>query len=150
MCVSSIVGQLIARQFMSEEINREILIEIRKSRRSTQLLLAIIAILMLAVSFAHQKPTEPDHSWTAVQTAVKQLDFSRALTMAQANIARQPSDYYGHSYLGYIYLAMGDVTNSEAEYSRAYQLFPSEDNEKSLAAVRMRLANGGDFKLLAK
>jgi cytochrome c-type biogenesis protein CcmH/NrfG len=72
------------------------------------------------------------------------------LTLAQANVARQPSDYYGHSYLGIIYLAIGDVTNSEAEYSRAYQLFPSEDNEKSLSAVRKRLAAGGDFKMLSK
>jgi len=124
---------------MSEDINQQILTEIRKSRRSTQILLAVIAIVMLAVSFTHQKPAESDHSWTAVQTAAK-----------QANVARQPSDYYGHSYLGYIYLAVGDVTNSEAEYSRAYQLFPSEDNEKSLSAVRKRLAAGGDFKLLSK
>ena len=112
--------------------------------------MAVIAIVLLLVSVSHQKPAEPDHSWTAVQIAVKQLDYSRALTMAQANVARQPSDYYGHSYLGFIYLAMGDVTNSEAEYSRAYQLFPSEDNEKSLSAVRKRLATGGDFKLLSK
>ena len=62
--------------------------------------------------------------------------------MAQANVARQPNDYYGHSYLGYIYLAMGDVTHAEAEYSRAYQLFPSEDNAKDLAAIRKRVAMG--------
>ena len=135
---------------MSEDINQEILKELQKSRRSNQVLMAVIAIVLLLVSVSHQKPAEPDHSWTAVQTAVKQLDYSRALTMAQANVARQPSDYYGHSYLGFIYLAMGDVTNSEAEYSRAYQLFPSEDNEKSLSAVRKRLATGGDFKLLSK
>jgi len=133
---------------MSEDINQEILKEIRKSRRSTQILLAFIAVVMIAASLAHQKPTEPDHSWTAVQAAAKQLDYSRALTMAQANVALQPSDYYGHSYLGYIYLAMGDVTNSEAEYSRAYQLFPSEDNAKDLAAVRKRLTMGQGINIL--
>jgi cytochrome c-type biogenesis protein CcmH/NrfG len=112
--------------------------------------LAVIGITLLVVTISHQKPSATDRSWTAVQTAAKQLDYPRALTMAQANVTRQPSDYYGHSYLGYIYLAMGDVTNSEVEYSRAYQLFPSEDNEKSLSAVRKRLAAGGDFKLLSK
>jgi len=135
---------------MSEDINQEILKELRKSRRSTQVLLAVIAVICVLDSITHKKPSEADHSWTAVQTATKQLDFPRALAMAQSNVARQPSDYYGHSCLGYIYLAMGDVTNSEAEYSRAYQLFPSEDNEKSLSAVRKRLAAGGDFKLLFK
>ena len=133
---------------MSEDINREILKEIRKSRRSTQILLGVIAIVMIVASLAHQKLTEADHSWAAVQAAAKQLDYSRALTMAQANVARQPSDYYGHSYLGYIYLAMGDVTNSEAEYSRAYQLFPSEDNAKDLTAVRKRLTMGQGISIL--
>jgi cytochrome c-type biogenesis protein CcmH/NrfG len=135
---------------MSEDINQEILKELQKSRRSNQVLTVVIAIVLLFLSFSHQKPAESDHSWTAVQTAIRQLDYPRALTLAQANVARQPSDYYGHSYLGIIYLAMGDVTNSEAEYSRAYQLFPSEDNEKSLSAVRKRLAAGGDFKQLSK
>ena len=135
---------------MSEDINQEILKELQKSRRSNQVLTVVISIVLLFFSFSHQKPAEPDHSWTAVQTALRQLNYQRALTLAQANVARLPSDYYGHSYLGIIYLAIGDVTNSEAEYSRAYQLFPSEDNEKSLSAVRKRLAAGGDFKLLSK
>jgi cytochrome c-type biogenesis protein CcmH/NrfG len=135
---------------MSEDINQEILAEIRKSRRSTQILLAVIGGVLLLVSFTHQKPAEPAHSWSAVQTDIRQLDFPKALALAQANVAIQSSDYHGHSYLGFIYLSMGDVTNPEAEYLRAYQLVPSEDNEKSLAAVRKRLAAGGDFKLLSK
>jgi len=139
----------IINHFMSEEINQEILKEIRKSRRSNQIFLAVIAIAFLVGSLAHKKPFENDHSWTTVQTAVKQMDYPRALTMAQANVARYPSDYYGHSYLGYIYLAIGDTTNSEAEYLKAYQLFPSEENEKNLAAVRKRLTTG-EFKLLSK
>ena len=135
---------------MSEDINSEILKELRRSRRFNQTVWVVIGVIALLSVVFHKRPVAPDHSWTAVQTAVKQLDYSRALTMAQAIVARQPSDYYGHSYLGFIYLAMGDVTNSEAEYSRAYQLFSSEDNEKSLSAVRKRLAAGGDFKLLSK
>jgi len=139
-----------AHYFMSDDINQQILAEIRKSRRSTQILLSVIGAILLLATFYRQKPAEPAHSWSAVQTAIRQLDYQRALSLAQANVAVQPSDYYGHSYLGIIYLAMGDVTNSEAEYLRAYQLFPSEENEKSLSAVRKRLAAGGDFKLLSK
>ena len=77
-------------------------------------------------------------------------DFPAALSMAQALVARQPDYYYGHAYLGAIYLAMGDVTNAETQYSRAYELFPNEESQKDLAAVRKRLAVGGDFKLLSK
>jgi Flp pilus assembly protein TadD len=125
---------------MSEDINQEILKELQRTRRSNQTLLVVIAVVLLVVIISHQKPSEPEHSWTAVQTATRQLDYPRALCLAQANVALRPSDYYGHSYLGIIYLAMGDVTNSEAEYLRAYELFPSEENEKNLTAIRKRIA----------
>ena len=127
-------------RFMSEDINQEILKELQRSRRSNQVLLAVIAIVCVLVTISHKKPSEPDHSWTAVQTAIRQLDYPKALFLAQANVAREPRDYYGYSYLGFIYLATGDVTNSEAQYLRAYELFPSEENEKNLSAIRKRIA----------
>ena len=71
---------------------------------------------------------------------MRDQDFPAALSMAQALVARQPNYYYGHAYLGAIYLAMGDVTNAEAQYSRAYELFPNEESQKDLAAVRKRMA----------
>lgn len=77
-------------------------------------------------------------------------DFPAALSMAQSLAARQPNYYYGHSYLGYVYLAMGDVTNAETQYLQADKLFPNEENEKNLAAIRKRLAMGTDFNLLSK
>jgi tetratricopeptide (TPR) repeat protein len=125
---------------MSEDINQEILKELQRARRSIQILLGVIAVVLLVAGIFHQKPSEPGNSWKNVQTAMQQLDYSNALSLAQANVAIQPNDYYGHSYLGIIYLAMGDVTNSETEYLRAYELFPSEDNKKSLTAIRRRIA----------
>ena len=70
--------------------------------------------------------------------------------MAQTLASRQPNYYYGHAYLRAIYLAMDDVTNAEAQYSQAYRLFPNEESEKDLAAVRKRMAGGEDFKLMSK
>ena len=70
--------------------------------------------------------------------------------MGQALVAAQPNYYYGHAYLGEIYLAMGDVTNAEAQYLRAHELFPNEESDKDLAAVRKRKAVGGVFKLLTQ
>jgi len=49
-----------------------------------------------------------------------------------------------------VYLAMDDLTNAEAEYSRAYQLFPDEADQKDLDAVRKRMAGSRDFKLISK
>ena len=44
--------------------------------------------------------------WTAVTSALNAYDYSRALTLAQAVVAKRPNDYYAHWYLGKIYLAM--------------------------------------------
>ena len=53
-------------------------------------------------------------------------------------MAAQPDDYYAHGYLGYIYLQMGDLARAAEEYSRSYELWPSENTQKHLEAVRKR------------
>jgi tetratricopeptide (TPR) repeat protein len=136
---------------MGEDINAEILAELRKLKRVFYIILIFIIVGALPAFYAGlTRPSTSADSWERARTAMSRQDFPAALAMAQALVARQPNYYYGHTYLGFVYLAMGDVTNSEAEYSRAYELFPSEDNQKDLAAVRKRLAAGADFKLLSK
>jgi len=136
---------------MSEDINAEILAELRKLKRVFYIILIFIIVGALPAFYAGlTRPSTSGDSWARVRTAMDHQDFPAALSMAQTLTTSQPDYYYGHSFLGAIYLAMGDVTNSEAQYSRAYQLFPSEDSAKDLAAVRKRLPAGGDFKLLSK
>jgi len=135
---------------MSEDINNEILKELRRSRRFNQTVWIVIAVVFLLTSIFRTRPTESAHTWSAPQRAIGQLDYERALSLVKANVAIQPNDYYGYQYLGIIYLAMGDLTNSEAEFSRAYQLYPSEENEKYLAAVRKRMASEVGFRMLSK
>jgi Flp pilus assembly protein TadD len=89
-------------------------------------------------------------TWETVNTAMRQQDFRKALAEAQTLAAGEPNYYFGEAYLGAIYLAMGDVTNAEAHYLRAYELFPNEQMEKDLAAVRKRLAGQQPMKLLSK
>jgi hypothetical protein len=132
---------------MSEDVHQDILKELKKSRRSNQMILVAASLIVLISLILRPKPSNPENSWTGVDSAMRRLDFPRALSLAKDNVERQPDYYYGHSYLGTIYLAMDDVTNSEAQYLRAYELFPSEDNEKNLAAVRKRLAAGKDSKI---
>ncbi len=137
---------------MSDDINPEIVTELRMIRRIVLVLLVLVIVFVIPVfyegvteGFSHAKP-----SWEQVRAAMGRQDFRGALLMAQALVARKPNYAYGHTYLGYIYLAMGDVTNAETQYSQACQILPSEGNEKDLAAVRKRLASNGDFKLLSK
>jgi cytochrome c-type biogenesis protein CcmH/NrfG len=137
---------------MSEDINQEILMELRRirtiSRRMSYLI--VVFIIVCAVPAFQQGLVQGSDSWENVRAAVGRQEFPKALSMAQALVACQPNYVYGRDYLGYIYLAMDDVTNAETQYSRAYELFPSEQNEKNLAAVRKRLATGTDFKLLSQ
>ena len=68
-------------------------------------------------------------------------DRARASTsqrLTQEFLAAQPDDYYAHGYLGYIYLQMGDLARAAEEYSRSYELWPSENTQKHLEAVRKR------------
>ena len=135
---------------MSESSNQEILVELRKLKRVFYLILVFIVVVSIPAFYAgFTRGFSQADSWERVTTAMRRQDFPAALSMAQTLVHHQPDYYYGHAYLGAIYLAMDDVTNAEAEYSQAYHLFPNEESEKDLAAVRKRMA-GGDFKLMSK
>jgi tetratricopeptide (TPR) repeat protein len=43
--------------------------------------------------------------------------YERALNLAKNVVREHPEDYYGHEYLGYIYLQMGNLIQAEQEYS---------------------------------
>ena len=136
---------------MSEDINQEILNELRKLKRVFYVILVFVILGSVPAFYAgFTRGLSKANSWDQVMTAMRRQDFPKALSMGQALVASQPNYYYGHAFLGAIYLAMGDITNAEAQYSRAYELFPNEESDKDLAAVRKRKAAGGEFKLLTK
>jgi tetratricopeptide (TPR) repeat protein len=70
---------------------------------------------------------------------VRQYDYERALNLAKNIVKEHPEDYYGHEYLGYIYLQMGNLNQAELEYSRAYELAPPERVKSKLEDVRRRI-----------
>jgi tetratricopeptide (TPR) repeat protein len=120
-------------------------------RRLFWLLLLVLIVSVLAFPISqHSRSTPAASSWSSVDTAMRQQDFPKALAEAQALVAGQPNYYYGHAYLGLIYLATGDVTSAHTHYLRAYELFPNEESEKDLAAIRKRLAAQQPIKLLSR
>ncbi len=128
---------------MNEDINREILIELRKSRQLNQIMSCFAVALVIAaaafIAIEHHK-RQHEYPWGKVDTAWYQQDYPKALSLAQAIVARQTNYYYGHQYLGNIYLAMNDLTNAEVEYSRAYQLLPNKERKDTLESVQKRIA----------
>ena len=150
---------------MNEDTNQEILSELRSLRRSTQVS-AFLAIIVLALGIGYvtwlrleqkrasqaryqSRSATPSQSaaqdtqegvWTSIDAALDRGDNQKALSIAQSFVARQPGYYYSHASLGNVYLAMNDFTNAEAAYLHAVQLYPAEEYEKALAAIRKRLA----------
>jgi tetratricopeptide (TPR) repeat protein len=137
---------------MSEDTNERTVAELRRIRVALYLFAAIL-VLGLLPSFWRgfsRGTAEAAPSWDRVRTAMSRQDFPEALSIANTLVERQPNYYYGHSYLGTIYLAVGDLTNAESHYLRAYEFFPTDEAERDLAAARKRLAGRPPIKLLSK
>ena len=129
---------------MIEDGNQQIIAELRSlstvSRRIFWLVLVFVVVGLVTIPFSSRfKPATVASSWDSVAASVRRQDLNSALREAQTLVAKEPNYYYGHSYLGMLYLATGQVTEAEKEYATAYQLFPAEQQEKDLAAVRKRI-----------
>lgn len=130
---------------MNDDVNQQILIELRKSRRLNQIAF-IVVLFLLAISSAletysisrRQQEKEAD-SWYAVRTATEHAEYDKARAIAEHLTKKNPEDYYGYSYLGNIALATGRLKEAESNYVRAAELLPSEENEKAVQAIRKRM-----------
>jgi tetratricopeptide (TPR) repeat protein len=122
-----------------EDINQQILSEVRRLHHTSQWILVIaITVLLIAVYLVYEIPrhTSP---WSPVYEAVRHYNYDRALNLAKSIVREHPEDYYGHEYLGYIYLQMGNLNQAELEYSRASQLAPPERLKAKVEEVRKRI-----------
>jgi len=158
---------------MNEDINREILNELRRLRRVSQwssylcfIPLALFAVYIIflrpqatrsrfereveANQRAQQQSSDSGDVWAAVQAALDRGDNQKALRLAKDSVARQPGYHYAHATLGSVYIAINDFTNAETAYARAVELYPVEDHEKALVAIRKRLARDRGNKAQGK
>jgi cytochrome c-type biogenesis protein CcmH/NrfG len=122
-----------------EDINKQILSELRGLYHTNQwVLLIAVTVLIIAVYLLYKIPrhTTP---WSPVYQAMRHYDYQRALILAKGIVQRHPEDYYGHEYLGYIYLQMGNLNQAELEYSRASELAPPERLKAKAEEVRKRI-----------
>jgi len=135
---------------MDEQINKEILEELRKQTKLTKkmnmysLIMILIAIVVIVVTrqYTHKKYlAEPDKAsppmtWQDISSSFDKGDYEKALKTAKTLTEKNPKYWYGYSYLGSIYTAQGDLKNAEINYSKAYELFPIKDNKENLDAIR--------------
>jgi cytochrome c-type biogenesis protein CcmH/NrfG len=134
---------------MNDDVNLRILSELRLLRQSSNFALVVCAVLVVGVaiylplrygSLSSRQPAQTQtDSWEAVRTAIDHIDYDKASAIAERILKRYPNDYYGYSYLGSIALAADRIEEAERHFARAYELLPSEENEKMLRAVRKRI-----------
>jgi cytochrome c-type biogenesis protein CcmH/NrfG len=142
---------------MNEETAQQILAELKGLRRANQIASSAALVILIAVcvygyvrlrqiSPPGRRPpyaarTPQPETWEAVRTAIDRLDYNNAAATARGIVHEYPNDYYGYTYLGWIALAQGHPKEAEADYARAYELLPTEKNQKMLEAIRKRIAN---------
>lgn len=131
----------------------ELAVQLRQLRRATNI--ALIVCIILVIGFAIYLPVRyrslassrsrqvtqqtPTDSYNSVRSAMECLDYDKATQILLRIVQQYPNDYYGLAYLGNIAVTTGRLKEAESYYSRAYALFPTDDYEKALRAVRKRL-----------
>ena len=125
---------------MEDDTSRQILEELQKQSRIGKISLVILVFLACTVMYLEKaRSIPPVPSWPQVKYALDKKDYAKALQIAQTLVGNQTNDNYGEGYLGTIYRLMGDMENAKIHFTRAYELYPSEVNEKNLSAIRKAL-----------
>src|SRR5262245_47571523 len=99
---------------MDEAAKPDLLAEVRKLKLLLYLILTFVLGAVPAFYAGLRQSSFEGDSWDRVATMMRRQNFAKALSMSQLLVSRQPNYAYGQSYLGYVYLAMGDVTNAES------------------------------------
>ncbi len=141
---------------MAGDIQQEILDELRNQtamvRKTNKIsitvvciFLAVIAISMALTPFIQRMlcsskvSSQRADSWQEARSLLDQGDHQRAQEMLQRLIKKYPDFYYGYAVLGSLHQELGNVKEAEVNYAKAYDLFPTEENKKTLTAIRMVL-----------
>jgi tetratricopeptide (TPR) repeat protein len=81
-------------------------------------------------------PQKPD--WYDVERNVRAGDFEKAIAIGEELILKTPQYPEAHQRLARAYLASGNIEKAKEHYAEAFRLFPSEENERLLAAIEKR------------
>lgn len=141
---------------MEKEFMESFLAEVRGIRRYQRRVsaFAIIVLLLVLVAAAYsiglmnknmkksdRGVNEPVGSIEGqITDAIYNMDFEKALGVALEAEKKYPEDYYIKAWLGNIYMRLNDPANAEKMYARSYELYPHEESEIALSAIRKRLA----------
>lgn len=133
-----------------QEIRKQTTLLHQANRISTiaSIILGVLVILAIVVyPIARQHKASPDShkhedSWQNARDLLdKTTTLSEGIEMTKRLINKNPEFYYGYALLGSAYHELGDMNKAEQYYSKAFDFFPTEDNEKTLKAIRKAKEN---------
>ena len=125
---------------------RSINAQIKKANRISTVAMTVLGVffvLFLAtIPFrqqivAHLKSAaQTADSWHEARSLLDQGEDQKGKEMLERLVRKYPEYYWGHVLMGFFYQKSGNLEASEKSYARAAELFPDEDNEKTLVAIR--------------
>jgi cytochrome c-type biogenesis protein CcmH/NrfG len=134
---------------MSNDLS-EILEELKRlgkkvGEHTTVVVIVLIGLTVSTIyqnhfSSARNRDRSHEDNWRSATNEMDMLEFDKAAAIVQRLIDKNPNYYYGYSFLGYIALQKNELKEAEKQFARAYELFPTSDNEQKLRAVQKRLA----------
>lgn len=133
---------------MNDQINQQILDELRRQTKlgkSSTIITSVVFIIILIVAvlitpyiaskFKNIPQQQSPPSWGEVNSLFDSCNYQEALRIAKTLTNKSPNYWYGYSYIGSIYNAMGDHKNAEINFAKAYELFPTKENKEKLHAI---------------
>jgi tetratricopeptide (TPR) repeat protein len=100
---------------------------------------ALLAERLTKAAITELSPAEkPD--WYNVDQSARLGEFDKAFALGETLLLKTPLNPDAHQRLARSYLAAGKIAKSREHYAEAFRLFPSEENQKLLAAIEKRCA----------
>jgi tetratricopeptide (TPR) repeat protein len=120
----------------------------RKVTKWSMICAAVIlpAAILFAILMEQRVSTQLEDSsagespdWYEVDQNVRRGDLDKAIQIGEALIGKTPQYPEAHRRLAGAYLAAGRIEEAKKHYEEAFRLFPSDENEKLVAAIRKRI-----------
>ncbi|NMC82728.1 MAG: tetratricopeptide repeat protein [Armatimonadetes bacterium] len=83
--------------------------------------------------------SEETPDWYDVDGSIRKCDLDKAIQIGEKLITKTPLYPEAHRRLAGAYLAAGSLEKARQHYAEAFRLFPSEENERALAAIERRM-----------